>query len=217
MVGPWSVQECHMSFTWRELESVHRIINTKAESLKGHSVVVYSDNKNVSHVLEVGSKKENLRTGNSFGYFSVNKYNSITLHPKWIPRTENHEADLLSKQTDRDDLGIDFSVYDFVCDKYGCHEIDAFATHYDTKCQAFYSKFWCPGTSGIDAFSFKWSNSNMWLVPLPALIPKTIQKCISENVVGTLVITKWVSAPFWPMFQTCKSFQTVLFCPESVL
>lgn len=49
--GSWSQEECNKSSTWRELESVHRIINTHSDDLKGSSLVVYSDIKNVSHIL----------------------------------------------------------------------------------------------------------------------------------------------------------------------
>uniref|UniRef100_A0A8W8IRD0 Uncharacterized protein n=1 Tax=Magallana gigas TaxID=29159 RepID=A0A8W8IRD0_MAGGI len=37
--GSWSQRECNKSSTWRELESVHRIINTHSDDLKGlHSL-----------------------------------------------------------------------------------------------------------------------------------------------------------------------------------
>lgn len=37
------------SSTLRELESVHRIINTHSDDFRGSSLVVYSDSKNVSY------------------------------------------------------------------------------------------------------------------------------------------------------------------------
>jgi hypothetical protein len=36
------------------------------------------------------------------------------------------------------------------------HSSDRFAHDYNAKCKQFYSKFWCPGTAGIDAFRFTW-------------------------------------------------------------
>lgn len=63
----------------------------------------------MSHILEVGSKKENLQLIAS-DIFQSCSYNKITLIPKWIPRSENQEADLISRQTDRDDWGIRISV-----------------------------------------------------------------------------------------------------------
>uniref|UniRef100_A0A8W8M7H1 CCHC-type domain-containing protein n=1 Tax=Magallana gigas TaxID=29159 RepID=A0A8W8M7H1_MAGGI len=167
--GSWSQKECNKSSTWRELESVHRIINTHSDDLKGSSLVVNSDNKNVSHILEVSSKKGNLQIIAS-DIFQSCSYNKITLIPKWILRLENQEADLISRQTDRDDWGIRISVYNYLCEKYGQHDIDAFATHYNTTCSVFYSKSWCPGTSGIDAFNCSWTGSNIWLVPPPVFI-----------------------------------------------
>lgn len=107
------------------------------------------------------------------------------MHSKWTPKTKNNEADLLSRQTQRKDWGIDLSVYDFLYDKYSRHEIDAFASHYNTKCQKLYSKSLCPET-GIDAFSFKWPNVKIWFIPQLVLILKLFR----SNVVATLVVAQ---------------------------
>ena len=38
----------------------------------------------------------------------------------------------------------------------------------------FYSKYWTPGTSGVDAFAFNWGGHNNWLVPPIKLVNKVI-------------------------------------------
>jgi len=52
----------------------------------------------------------------------------------------------------------------------------------------FYSKYWCPGTSGVDAFNFPWLGENIWLVPPPHLIPYSISKVKNEKCKATLVV-----------------------------
>ena len=59
--GVWSHSESQKSSTWRELESVNRILKCNTEVLEGKKVCVVSDNKNVSHILKVGSKKSELQ------------------------------------------------------------------------------------------------------------------------------------------------------------
>lgn len=70
-----------------------------------------------------------------------------------------------------------------------------FATDYNSKCTKFNSRWWCPNTSGIDAFKQFWGNDNNWLVPPPRLVCKTINKLKKEK--GTLIIPQWKSAPFF--------------------
>ena len=82
---------------------------------------------------------------------------------------------------------------------WGPHTCDRFAFSYNAKYEMFYSKYWCPGTSGLDAFNFPWLRENNWLVPPPRLIPYCISKVKNEKCKATLVVPKWKSATFWPL------------------
>ena len=59
--GVWSRFETEKSSTWRELESIYRVIHSKSDDLSNSTVKVVSDNENVSHILHVGSKKSDLQ------------------------------------------------------------------------------------------------------------------------------------------------------------
>ena len=45
----------------------------------------------------------------------------------------------------------------------------------------------------MDAFCFDWAGENNWLVP------RVIKHLFVCRSMGTLIVPKWVSAPFWPM------------------
>ena len=49
--------------------------------------------------------------------------------------------------------------------KWGKVTIDRFASHTNKKTQRFNSKYICPGSEGVNAFSVDWSNENNLLVP----------------------------------------------------
>ena len=85
---------------------------------------------------------------------------------------------------------------------WGAHTKDGFSCDYNKKCLNFNSKYWCPGTCGIDAFNYDWSNDNNWIFPPPSLILRCIQKIRSEKVKCTLVVPKWTSAAYWPLITT---------------
>ncbi|VDI56805.1 Hypothetical predicted protein [Mytilus galloprovincialis] len=125
----------------------------------------------------------------------------------WILRESNTKADKLSRQSDCDDWGIQSWVFEYLNDLWGIFTCDRFACDYNTKCKMFNSKFYCKGTSGIDAFKQNWTNENNWLVPPPSLITKVINKLTVERCEGTLVVPEWRSAPYWCMLTHDAKFQ----------
>ena len=82
---------------------------------------------------------------------------------------------------------------------YGVHILQIGFLMINAKCKQYFSKFWCPGTAGIDAFRFTWQCTNNWLVPPSRLIPQVTNKLEHEKCKGTLIVPEWTSAPFWPM------------------
>ena len=82
---------------------------------------------------------------------------------------------------------------------WGPHTIDRFASYYNTQLPRFNSRFWNPGSEGVDAFTCDWSIENNWLCPPIYLIPRAVQHARNCRASGTLVVPEWVSAPFWPM------------------
>ena len=62
----------------------------------------------------------------------------------------------------------------------------------------FYSKFWCPGCEGVDAFSASWGGVNNYLVPPIFLVARTLAYLETSRAHGTLIAPKWPSARFWP-------------------
>ena len=203
--GSWSNTESLQSSTWRELEAVDRVLKSSVDRTKGKSVKIYTDNKNVSQMLKVGSRKTYLQQ-KALSVLNTCRDYSVVMSCDWIPREENMKADLLSRQSDCDDWGIEHWVYAYLSKLWGNFTFDRFVSDYNTKCDRFNSKFYCVGTSGIDAFKYNWSGENNWLVPPPTLIPKVINKLKREKCEGTLVIPEWKSAPYWCMLTHNSKF-----------
>ena len=84
---------------------------------------------------------------------------------------------------------------------WGLHTIDCFANFYNTKIEKFFSRFWNPGTAGVDVFFQSWQNENCLLVPPVTLVCETLKHMDRDTAVGTLVISDWPSSAFWPLLQ----------------
>lgn len=198
VIGCWSDTECGLSSTWRELEAVHRVLNSSLERLKGQRVLVHTDNKNVASILNIGSKKAHLQSI-AVSVDNVCKQNKIHLDLKWVPRKENIEADFLSRCTDSDDWSVKTHVFDTLNRLWGPYSCDLFACNYNTKCNRFFSKYWCPGTAGVNAFNCNWARENGWLVPPPRLVTQCLSKIMNERCKCTLLVPIWRSSPYWPV------------------
>ena len=118
MYDSWSEGEMSQSSTWRELEEVHRVFCHNIDKVKGKSVKVFTDNKNVQHILKVGSKKTVLNKINK-EIISLCDDNDVQIHSEWIPRSLNTQADHLSRQTDSDDWGIQWWVFEVLDRQWG--------------------------------------------------------------------------------------------------
>ncbi|VDI59226.1 Hypothetical predicted protein [Mytilus galloprovincialis] len=211
--GNWTKSEMGESSTWRELECVRRVLNKFKNVTENKQIIINSDNKNVEHILKVGSKKLKLQSiaTSIIDFCEVQK---INLTPNWIPRTENNDADYLSRVMDHDDWGIETSIYHYLCNLWDICTVDRFATHYNSQCERFNSKVWCPGTEAVDAFTQFWGNDVNWLVPPPILITKTLNKLKQDNAKGTLIVPEWTSAPYWPILHRDGEFR---FCEKYLL
>ena len=87
----------------------------------------------------------------------------IELGMEWHPRTvaAQVEADAWSKALDNSQWALNEEVYDQVLARQTLGgrlpTIDCFADSYTIKVVgAFYSRHWCPGTRGVDAFGQDW-------------------------------------------------------------
>ena len=125
--------------------------------------------------------------------------NSVPLwHMQWIPRDLNIIADDISKFVDLDDYSINDGVFYSLDELWGPHTCDRFACHYNAKLPKFDTRFFQPGTSGVNAFAQHWSKDNNWLCPPVFLTCKVLSHLKVCNAAGTLVVPLWRSAHFWP-------------------
>ncbi|CAG2245831.1 unnamed protein product [Mytilus edulis] len=104
--------------------------------------------------VSITSKNKNVTTGQLSSETVL--YLPGTLVGRLKIRTENNNADYLSRVMDHDDWGIESSIYHYLCNLWGICTVDRFDTHYNSQCERFNSKVWCPGTEAVDAFTQFW-------------------------------------------------------------
>ena len=202
-----NTQICHRPFTQEEraFSSTHRELIAIEYSLKAFGPILcnskvkwFTDSQSSVRIVEVGSMQFSLHTL-AITIFEFCIRNNIELSVQWIPRSLNQKADSVSKFMDIDDWQITSEFFAFLEQCWGPHTIDCFANFYNTKIERFFSRFWNPGTAGVDAFFQSWQNENCLLVPPVTLVCETLKHMDRDSAVGTLVIPDWPSSAFWPL------------------
>ena len=204
----WSVEEAQKSSSYRELKAISLGLESFLPLVKGHTIKWYTDNQSVSRIVEVGSMKKDLQRL-ALRIFSMCLLNCITLEVEWIPRSANDRADFLSRVVDYDDWRVNRDYFLVAEEKWGPHSVDRFANHENTQLPRFNSRFWCPGTEAVDAFSVSWAGENNWLVPPIFLIPRVLNHMVALGGRATLVVPAWPSAPFWPLIFTDEGLSPI--------
>lgn len=194
LTGSWSRDEAAKSSTWREAETVKRVLVSNAEAFRDKKLKVYSDNKNVKSILSGGSRKPDLQNI-ALSIHDFCKQRAITLIPEWTPRQNNQIAD--SRCFDCDDWEITDFVFQRLNLKWGPHSVDRFSSNYNNKLVRFNSRWWVPGTEAVNAFDQSWLDECNWMVPPPRLASLCLAKLQKEKAPGTLVVPEWKFAPYW--------------------
>ena len=146
--------------------------------------IQWYDNHNIIDIIHKGSTKHDLQTLALHLYGLFVKKN-LRLVPTWIPREENKLADYFSRLNDTDNFSIDYQSFNFIQKKLGVCTIDRFADERIQKLRRINSKYYCPYSEGVNAFSHNWIDELNSLSPPINLIENTL-KHVSENLLKTI-------------------------------
>ena len=166
--------------------------------LKNCTVKWFTDNQNVAHILQVGSKTPLLQK-EALCVFSLCVAHNVSIEPEWIPRSENQVADFISHIQDWDDWQLNPRVFYSLQVRWGPCTIDRFASYYNTQLPRFNSRYYNPETEAVDAFTCDWSSEINWWCPPVCLIPRVLRHAQNCCCRGILVVPHGLQLPFGPL------------------
>lgn len=211
----WKFEETSKSSTWREMKAIFIVLQSLCLCLSNKLVKIYTDNQNVVRICNVGSMKPDLQTLALQIYQLCIRY-SIVIELEWIPRDLNFVADYYSKLFDFDDWSISQHMFNFFNQKWGPFSVDRFADSNNNKLDNFNSRFWTPGSKGVDAFAFDWCEDNNWLVPPIHLVCRVLNHLRICKGKGVIIVPLWRSALFWPLLWNCDEKKFNYFVVDSL-
>lgn len=93
------------------------------------------------------------------------------------------------------------TVFAKIVEVFGSPDIDLFATYTNAKCSRYVSWRPDPNSFGVDAFTMYWGNFFFYAFPPFSLILRCLNKIIVEEAEGIIVVPKWETQPWYPIFR----------------
>ena len=196
-----SADQMLVSSGHRELLAVRQTLEfyTKTWTEKRPATNIYwlTDSENLVRFLLKGSSKKQIQN-EIFKVMTLCQQLNIRIVPIHLLRDDPRiqVADDGSKRVDTDDWQVDFETFQQLQQETR-FSVDLFADNCNSRCQKFYSNFYCQNTSGIDAFCHSWNNEIAWACPPIKDVIRTIQKIRISKMSGILFIPEWHTADFW--------------------
>jgi len=189
------------------LAALHVLISC-LPMLRGCNLTFHMDNINAVAICVKGSPKPRLQAYAKL-ISQICTDNEICLKPVWIPRDLNQVADLISKEVDFHDYSVKKLFFEAVCADVGCvPDVDLFADNVNCKVNFFFSQTVCPGTMGVDAFSYDWSEYGLcWIFVQPKLILRVLNYLKCCRAKALVLVPQWKTSFFYPELIKLKSTQ----------
>lgn len=199
--GILNEDERMLSSGHRELLAVAKTMEyyeqTGTFTTKATNIYWLTDSQNVVTFLTKGSGKRHIQK-DVFQIMIRCKRLNTRIIPIHLLRDDPRIkiADDGSKTTDTDNWQVDDQTFQRNRTRFK-FTIDLFASDRNSKCQRFYSNFFCPGTSGIDAFSDSWDDEVAWICPPIQEIIRIVRRLKTSRTTGILFVPKWKTADYW--------------------
>lgn len=197
--GTWGVELASAHINVREMAAVYNAIRSFEDRIRGRSVLVRSDNTTVVASL-------NRMVGRSDALHLVTKAVlnrccelGVTLKAVHLRGQLNTVADALSRTVDNYDWELAPHVFQRLQDRWGPHTIDRFASDLNSHLPRFNSRFLCPGTEHVDAFSTSWAGENNFVNAPFRFLSRVLRHILASGATATVIAPLWPAQPWFPL------------------
>lgn len=199
---------------WNELESLQAAVNNinylelwaaflalRALCVDKEDITVKLQMDNTTAIAYVnnmgGVKSEELNAlARDIWDFCIER--NIWLLAVHLPGSQNIIADRLSRQFDEQlEWKLNPVVFERLCEKFGRPDIDLFASRLNAQLPRFVAWRPDPDAEAVDALSLPWRQFFFYAFPPFCLIGKCLQKVITDQADGILIVPVWPTQPWY--------------------
>ncbi|XP_053296886.1 uncharacterized protein LOC128456655 [Pleuronectes platessa] len=192
--GMWSTDLKHAHINYLELMAVFLTLKHFLPFLRGHHVLVRTDNTTtVAYINRQGGLRSLQLHTLARRLILWGEEHLLSVRATHVPGIQNVGADLLSRGNP---LYAEWKLHPAVVAQIWSHfgraTVDLFASRGNTQCPLFFSLHDQSAPLGLDAFAHEWPRVLLYAFPPLALIPPTLLR-VRENRLSLILI-----APHWP-------------------
>ena len=198
--GTWSVLEARAHINLLELRAVSLALRGFEDLISNQSVLIQSDNSTVVAFLNHQGGTHSVSLCNStLELLLWCQEKGILLSAVLVPGRDNLVADFLSRgKFLPSEWMVKKSVFDLICLRFPCPEMDLFASVLTFQLPKYCSRVQDREAWAIDALSFPWEGLSLYAFPPFSLFPKVLQKVDLEGVDLLLLAPLWPRRPWFP-------------------
>lgn len=202
--GLWDRKQSKLHINHLELIAAYYGLRLYAKSCTESNILMRIDNTTaICCINKMGSVRYKHLHKVSRKIWKFCEERRIVVRATYISSKANVIADRESRnhfsETEWSLNPLDFKTVDSV---FGPFDIDLFASCINTKCRLFISWRPDPYAINVDAFSICWENYKFYAFPPFNLITRVLQKIKHDQALGVVIVPKWESQPWFPVFRS---------------
>ena len=190
--GFWTVKAAAKCQNYREMMAILVAIVTFKDIIRNKSVQILTDNFSALTYINCGGGPSAQLTKLAKAIFFRTVQLNASLTASFLAGRRNNHADWLSRQNPAYEWELDTQMIKIIDDMWGPHQVDRFASSVNHQLPVFNSRFWEPGTAGVDALAQGWTEWNNFVNPPFRMLDAVIEKIHRSKAEATVI------APFWP-------------------
>lgn len=214
--GFWSQEERKLPINYLELKAAFFGLKCFAFKLRNKNILLRIDNTTaIAFINKMGGIRFQHLSLLCKDIWAWCENKNIHIHASYISSDNNKEADSGSRQVNFEtEWELNDKYFTEIKRQFFVPEIDLFASRLNAKCKKFISWHRDPEASYVDAFTVDWSKFKFYAFPPFSVIFKCLQKIISEGAKGILVVPRWPTQPWYPVFQSMLTTNTIILEPN---
>ena len=217
--GWWNHEESKFHINYLELLAIFYGLKCFAKDLRNCQILLRVDNITaLSYINKLGGTKSQRLFKLAKKIWQWSEKRQIWLFASYIPSVDNIIADRESRDLNvESEWQLSHKSFRELCKQFGDPGIDLFATRINSHCSMFVSWKPDPDAYAIDAFTVPWGNMFFYAFPPFALILRTLHKISCEKAYGIMVVPKWCSQPWYPLYLSMTVSKLIEFGPDREL
>ncbi|XP_071479361.1 uncharacterized protein [Diadema antillarum] len=198
--GTWGERDRGQHINVLEMWAIQNALFAFKDRVRRKTVLVKSDNLTVvSYVNKQGGTRSKPLCNLSLDILDWCDLVEMNLIASHIPGKDNYVADFLSRGSYLPtEWQLNPSIAKQIFNRFGPPQVDLFASTLNKQLPVYCTKHNDPAALMTDAFTMQWNRFLGYAFPPFALIPRVLQKVLTDKATLLLIAPWWPKRPWFP-------------------